>query len=162
MNSYKATGINLRAYALGDTDKIVVIYTRELGKIKVVAKGARRLTSKFGGRLEPFVCNELLVNKGRNLDYLSQAETVENFLELRQTPEKIETGMLFLKWAHLLTEEGYPDPEFYELLLSGLIKIRDNQDPGSVRSWFQKQLMLHEGVSMTNFAQFLEEYGSKA
>lgn len=152
----------MRAYALGDTDKIVVIYTREFGKIKVVAKGARRLTSKFGGRLEPFVCNQLLVNKGRNLDYLSQAEVVENFLALRQVADKIETAMLFLKWVHQLTEEGYPDAEFYELLFAGLHKIKESSEMTPVQQWFQKQLMRHQGVSITNFQQFLQEYGGQS
>ncbi|MDB9379435.1 DNA repair protein RecO, partial [Nodularia sphaerocarpa] len=71
--TYKATGINLKAQVLGESDRIVTILTREFGLIRAVAPGARKQNSSLGGRSGMFVVNELLIAKGRSLDRITQA-----------------------------------------------------------------------------------------
>lgn len=168
MSFYKAIGINLKAYALGDTDKILIIYTREKGKIRVVAKGARRLTSKFGGRLEPFVCNRLLISEGRHLDILNQVETHKTFFDLRQSPEKMQMGLMFLKWIHQITEDRYADPKLFDLLFYHLEQLQISSSFSKVKHSFQHQVLLHQGVFSEqkvfreiDFQNYLQEYGVK-
>ena len=87
--TYKATGINLKSMPLGETDRLVTILTRELGLIRVVAPGARKQNSKLGGRMGLFVVNELLVSKGRSLDKITQAETLESYPGLSKNLSKL-------------------------------------------------------------------------
>ncbi|MDD3628916.1 MAG: DNA repair protein RecO [Actinomycetota bacterium] len=79
MSSYKAKAIILKTYKLGESDKIVRMYSAEGDVISAVAKGARKINSKFGGRLELFNLVEMEVTKGRNLDIITQAEILKSF-----------------------------------------------------------------------------------
>ena len=74
---YRDTGVVLRTYKLAESDRIVVIITAEHGKVRAVAKGVRKTKSKFGARLEPMSHVRLLLYRGRELDIVSQAESVE-------------------------------------------------------------------------------------
>lgn len=76
MPLYKDEGLVLRTVKLGEADRIITILTRDHGKIRAVAKGARRLKSRFGARLEPFMRASLLIATGRSLDVVSQASTL--------------------------------------------------------------------------------------
>ncbi len=73
--TYRAEGVVLRTYKLGEADRIIVLLTREHGQVRAVAKGVRRTSSKFGARLEPFMTVDLQLVSGRSLDIVSQAQT---------------------------------------------------------------------------------------
>ncbi len=73
--TYRAEGVVLRTYKLGEADRIIVLLTREHGQVRAVAKGVRRTSSKFGSRLEPFMAVDLQLASGRNLDVITQAQT---------------------------------------------------------------------------------------
>ncbi|MFC3299230.1 DNA repair protein RecO [Arthrobacter agilis] len=73
--TYRAVGVVLRTYKLGEADRIIVLLTREQGQVRAVAKGVRRTSSKFGSRLEPFMSVDLQLAHGRNLDVITQVET---------------------------------------------------------------------------------------
>ena len=78
MSLYRADGIVLRTWRLGEADRIVVLLTPENGKVRAVAKGVRKTRSKFGGRLEPtsHVAVQLYAGRG-DLDIVTQAETID-------------------------------------------------------------------------------------
>ena len=84
MSLYRADGIVLRTWRLGEADRIVVLLTPENGKVRAVAKGVRKTRSKFGGRLEPtsHVAVQLYAGRG-DLDIVTQAETIDRFESLR-------------------------------------------------------------------------------
>src|SRR5690606_24524380 len=73
---YRDEGIVLRTQKLGEADRIVTLLTRHHGKVRAVAKGVRRTSSRFGSRLEPFMAVDLQLHSGRNLDIVTQAETL--------------------------------------------------------------------------------------
>src|SRR6476659_853369 len=76
---YRDSAVVLRVTKLGEADRIVTLLTRRGGKVRAVAKGVRRTRSKFGGRLEPFSHVDLQLYAGRNLDIVTQAETLDPF-----------------------------------------------------------------------------------
>ncbi|KAE8128366.1 MULTISPECIES: DNA repair protein RecO [Bifidobacterium] len=76
MALYRDEGVVLRAVKLGEADRIITVLTKEHGKIRAVAKGVRRVKSRFGGRLEPFMRVDLLIAEGRSLDVISQAASI--------------------------------------------------------------------------------------
>jgi len=79
MPSYKAKAIILKTYKLGESDKILKMYSLEGDIISAVAKGARKIRSRFGGRLELFNLVELELTRGRNLDIINQVEIIKSF-----------------------------------------------------------------------------------
>ncbi len=85
--------INLKSYSLSESDKIIVMYSKEKGLIKGVAKGIKKPTSKLGGRMDLLVANKMMLNKGRTLDTICQAEALNTFFNLRNDINKIFFAM---------------------------------------------------------------------
>lgn len=76
MPLYRDEGVVLRTADLGEADRIITMLTRDHGKIRAVARGVRRLKSRFGGRLEPFMRVDALVATGRTFDVISQVDSI--------------------------------------------------------------------------------------
>jgi DNA repair protein RecO (recombination protein O) len=89
MRLYSATGIVLHRTLLGETDKILTIYTREFGKLSAVAKGARKPGSRISGATELFTHTRFLLAKGKSLDVISQCEIIESFPGLRSDLDRL-------------------------------------------------------------------------
>lgn len=121
--TYKATGINLKAMPLGEADRLVTILTREYGLLRVVAPGARKQNSKLAGRSSLFVVNELLLAKGRSLDKITQAETLETYPGLSKDLSKLAASQYLaeLVLCHALSE--HPQEELYELFNEHLRRL---------------------------------------
>lgn len=80
---YKTEAIVLKHIPFGEADRLVTLYTPQLGKVRAVAKGARRARSKLAGHLEPLTRVNTLIRRGKTLDTISQSETVTSNLLLR-------------------------------------------------------------------------------
>lgn len=85
--------INLKSYSISEADKIIVMYSKEKGIIKGIAKGIKKPASKLGGRMDMLVANKLMLNKGRNLDTICQAEALNTFFNLRRDMNKLFYAM---------------------------------------------------------------------
>jgi DNA repair protein RecO (recombination protein O) len=81
---YRTEAIILKRSDFGEADRLVTFFTPQRGKLRAVAKGARKPSSRKSGHLELFSHTRLLLARGRNLDIITQAETVEPFLPLRE------------------------------------------------------------------------------
>ena len=112
----------LRTHKLGEADRIVTLLTRHHGRVRAVAKGVRRTTSKFGSRLEPFTHVDLQLAEGRNLDTITQAETRSLFhAGLGTDYDRYTSGTAMLETAErLATEEKEPAVQQFLLLVGGL------------------------------------------
>ena len=77
MSLYRDEGVVLRTHKLGEADRIIVLMTAGRGKVRAVAKGVRKTKSRFGARLEPPTHVSLLLYEGRELDIVTQAETID-------------------------------------------------------------------------------------
>ncbi len=97
MASYKTRAISLRTAPFAEADKLVTLFTRDHGRIRAIAKGARRVPSRLGGRVEPFTYAEYFIAKGRSLDIISQCEVIETFQRLRESPQALPAGLYMLK-----------------------------------------------------------------
>src|SRR5262245_24232389 len=102
-------GFVLRSYKLGENDKIVVFYTRDFGKIRLVAKGARKLKNRFGAALEVFAHVRIIFHEKENRDLLilDRAEILYSPFE-KQT--RLRTSYYLFYFAELV-HEFYPDRE---------------------------------------------------
>jgi DNA repair protein RecO (recombination protein O) len=123
--TYKATCINLKAQPLGESDKIVTILTQEFGLIRAVATGARKQNSSLGGRMGMFVINELLISQGRNLDRITQAETIKTYPGLSKDLGKLAASQYLAEIVLCQALSELPQTELYELFNEHLQRLND-------------------------------------
>jgi DNA repair protein RecO (recombination protein O) len=125
---------------LGEADKLVTILTREFGLIRAVAPGARKQKSQLSGRSGLFVVNELLLAKGRSLDKITQAETLESYPGLSKNLGKLAASQYLaeLVLCHALSEQ--PQEELYALLNEHLRRL--DQLPNSTSDQAGASLVL--------------------
>jgi DNA repair protein RecO (recombination protein O) len=123
--TYKATGINLKAIPVGETDRLVTILTREHGLIKAIAPGARKSKSSLGGRSAIFVVNSLLLAKGRSLDKITQAETIATYRGLSEDLGKLAASQYLAELVLAQALSEHPQEELYQLLLLHLGRLND-------------------------------------
>lgn len=123
--TYQATGINLKAQPLGESDKIVTILTQEFGLIRAIATGARKQNSSLGGRMGMFVINELLISQGRNLDRITQAETIKTYPGLSKDLGKLAASQYLAELILAQALSEHPQEELYALLMMHLGRLND-------------------------------------
>jgi DNA repair protein RecO (recombination protein O) len=142
MPLYHDQGVVLRTHKLGEADRIVTLLTRDHGKVRAVAKGVRKTKSRFGGRLEPTSHVRLLLYEGRELDIVSQAESIDHFRALRDDLDRLGQAVSMLEAADQLALEREPSPRLYEMLVGALRTLADNGSPLVVPAFFLKVLAL--------------------
>jgi len=122
MPTYRDRAVVLRTHKLGEADRIVTLLTRYNGKVRAVARGVRRPSSKFGGRLEPCSHVDVQFVRGRNLDIIAQVETVAGYSRpLRDDYARFTAGEVMLETVdRLVAEEGDPALRQYRLLVGAL------------------------------------------
>ena len=126
--THTTQAINLKSYPLKESDKIVVMYSKDKGLIRAVAKGIKKTKSSLGARMEAFIANTLLLAKGRNMDIVSQAETVNAFAGTRKDLDKIFYSMYLTEIVNNFGVENDPcSEEIYDTLYSALKSIANAQ-----------------------------------
>ncbi len=123
--------IVLRGRKQGDTSKLATLYTRDFGKIDVIAKGAREQKSKFGGALEMFAYSRVVLYKNNRpdaLSLLSNAETVVPNMGILRSLERIETATSIIELMLRAMHDEEANTELFELLASTLQAIAQWED----------------------------------
>jgi DNA repair protein RecO (recombination protein O) len=132
---YRDEAVVLRTHKLGEADRIITLLTRHHGRVRAVAKGVRRTSSRFGSRLEPFTHVDLQLAEGRNLDTITQAETLSPFsASLGSHYDRYTAGTVMLETAdRLVVEEKEPSLQHFLLLVGGLRAMASgDRQPGQV------------------------------
>jgi len=143
--NYQTQGIVLRQTKLGEFDKIVTIYTPELGKLQAVAKGACRPKSKLGGSVEPLTYSSMLLAKGRNLDIITQSQTINGFLALKSDLWRMACGLYILELIDSFTVEGSESRPLFVLLLDVLNQLSEPDSNETVLRYFELHLLHYLG-----------------
>lgn len=143
---YRDQGVVLRTHKLGEADRIVSIMTRGRGKVRAVAKGVRKTKSKFGGRLEPTSHVALQLYEGRQLDIVTQAESIDHFPAIREDLDRLARASALLESVDQVAQEGEPDPALYKMLVGGLSALATRNDTMIVPGFFFKLLAI-QGVA---------------
>ncbi len=142
--SSNVLGIILKTYPLGEKDKILVLLTREQGKLRVVAKGARRPGGRFAA-LEPLVEVQAAVHPGKNLYTLTQANIVTSHREVREQLERLAYGLFMAELVDLFTVDAEVRPISYDLLSQALTRLEHDQ-PEKLLAYFSTQLLRQMGL----------------
>jgi DNA repair protein RecO (recombination protein O) len=141
---YRDHGIVLRTYKLGEADRIVVFATLGHGKVRAVAKGVRKTRSKFGSRLEPMSHVALQLYEGRDLDIVTQAESVDHFRPIREDLDRYGRAMSMLEAVDQMAQEREDNPRLYQMLLGALRSLAAHDSPLVVGAFYWK-LLTQEG-----------------
>ena len=142
MALYRDQGIVLRTYKLGEADRIVSFMTERHGKVRAVAKGVRKTKSKFGARLEPPTHVALQLYEGRELDIVTQAESIDHFRAIREDLDRLTRAVVMLEAVDQLSLEREPNPDLYKMLVGGLRTLAERNSPLMVAGFHWKLLAL--------------------
>jgi DNA repair protein RecO (recombination protein O) len=142
---YRDEGVVLRTYKLAESDRIVVLMTAAHGKVRAVAKGVRKTKSKFGARLEPMSHVRLLLYRGRELDIVSQAESIEPLSPMLSSLDRASQGIAAIEAVDQLALEREPNPRLYRMAVGVLRTIAARPSPLNVSAFYWK-LLAAEGL----------------
>lgn len=127
MPLYRDEAVVLRTHKLGEADRIVTLLSKNHGQIRAVAKGVRRTSSKFGSRLEPFMVVDIQLYEGKNLDTVSQVETLGAYgKEIIQDYAAYTAATAMVETAEKLTSEEAANQQY--LLLVGALRSLSKQE----------------------------------
>ena len=129
VNLYRDQGVVLRTIKLGETDRIVTILTQGHGKIRAVAKGVRKPGSRFGARLEPTSHVALQCYRGRELDVVTQVETIDANRALREHYGCLTHAVSMLEATDQVAQEREPNPALYRMLVGALRTLAEHPSP---------------------------------
>ncbi len=138
---YRTEAIVLRRQDLGEADRILTLYTRHYGKLRVVAKGIRKPSSRKAGHLELFMRTDMLIAHGRSLDIVTQAETIDAFLSLRADLIRTTYASHFVELLDAFTEEGDENASLYGLVSSGLRWLCQTTDLRRTARYYELRLL---------------------
>jgi DNA repair protein RecO (recombination protein O) len=143
---YTTEAIVLSRFDYGEADRILTLMTPAGGKVKAIAKGVRRQTSRIGGSLEPFAELRLALAHGRTFDVVTQVEVIHAWLRLRDDLESFGTASYIAELANGTLEERHASERVY-LTLKRAYEILDaGMAPGRVARWFEMHLADELGV----------------
>lgn len=122
MPVHEAEAIVLRQYALSDSDRIIVLFTREFGKIRAVAKGVKKPQSRFAGCLEPLshIRVEFYSREGRDLGQIRRTELIRSYLGLNPGLNQVYAYSYFAEIANELVQDNQVNYALFRLLLGAM------------------------------------------
>ena len=137
-----AHGLILRETETKETDKILTVLTAEMGKIPVIARGARRKNSRLAAACQLFAWSEMTLYKRGNWYYLDSADPEELFAGLQKDLVRFALAAYLAELTEFVTGEENPAPELLRLLLNGLYALAKlDKDPALVKPAFTFRLL---------------------
>jgi DNA repair protein RecO (recombination protein O) len=144
--SIRVDAVVLRHSDYGEADRLLTVFTRQMGKLRVVAKGARKIASRKAGHIEPFTHVKLQLAKGRDMFLVTQADTVDAYLSLRDdltlTTQAVYVLELLDRFAF---EDGSESPATFKLLTETLSRLAAQADIWTVLRYYEMRLLDHVG-----------------
>lgn len=138
---YSTEAIVLTRFDLGEADRVLTLITPTVGKLKAIARGIRRPTSRLGGSLEPFAELTVALARGRTFDVVTQVSVGHAWLKLRDSLEATATAWYLAELADRSLEERHPAAPLYALLRRAYELLDAGMAPGRVARWFEMHLL---------------------
>lgn len=143
--SYQTDAIIIKRHKFAEADRLLTLFTADHGKVRAIAKGALRPGSKLGGNVELLTYSRLMLARGRNLDIVTQAQTIDTFLPLRESLELMSCGFYLSELVDTFTEDGVEDRELFELLLNTLRELASSENGERIVRYFELRILDREG-----------------
>ncbi len=143
---YSTEAIALKRMDYGEADRILTLFTPHLGKLRVMAKGARRSTSRMAGHLELFAHSQLVLARGRELDVVTQAATIEPLREVRDDLVRSSYAYHLAELIDAFLEDRDPHPDLFALLVDALGALGGSEVRGNaIARHFEVRLLMTLG-----------------
>ena len=159
---YTSEGIVLTRRNFWEADRIVSIYSKDNGRISLIAKGVRKPKSRKRGHIEVFNLIKFQAVLGHGLDIMTEAEVINDFKSVRNSLKKISLAYYFMEVVGRITHEGEPNIELFNLIVSSLTKLQTAKElKNSALEFLQNILTLFgywpKGLTIPNLDEKLEE-----
>lgn len=138
---YRVQAIILKRTDVGEADRLLTLYTADRGKLRAVAKGARKPSSRKTGHVELFNYASLLIAVGRDIDIITQADTLDAFLALRSNLDRLSYAYYFAELVDRFTEEQEENYTLFDLLLHGFHWLEKTDKLGLTARYFELRLL---------------------
>ena len=147
MNEMRDEAVVLRAYKSGEADRVVVLWTREHGKIRAIAKGVRKPTSKIGGAIEPLAHVDVFLAASRgDLYIVRQVSHHAPRPVLHGSFERLTAAMAIVEVVDAIPVDDVADAQIFSLLTRALDTLdSDEFEPLLVPTAFYFKLLVHDG-----------------
>ena len=139
--SYHCEALTLKKFPMGEADLLVTLYSKEKGKVRAIARGARRSNSKLVGHFEPLTQLKLSLAQGRNLDYVTQAQVLSGFGSLKENLGAITKGLYLAELVDGVGSEANPNQSLYRLVIDALQAIEADPDSDLPLRFFELQIL---------------------
>ena len=144
--SFRVEAVVLRHSDYGEADRLLTLYTRQLGKTRALAKGARKIASRKAGHIEPFTHVKLQLAKGRDMLILTQADTVDAYQPLREDLILTSHASYVLELLDRFTyQDDTENSAIFRLLTETLSRLASKVDPWIVIRYYEIRLLDHLG-----------------
>lgn len=137
----KLEGIILRSIDYGESNKIITIFSRELGKVGAVARGAKKPNNRFVSVSQPFTYGYFVCTMGSGLGNLQQGESIEGFRHIKEDLMKTAYAAYIVELLDKGTEEKKSNPYLFELLLQTLRYLNEDYDPDIIKNIFEIKML---------------------
>jgi len=139
--TFRSEAIVLSHKNWGEADRMLWLYSRKLGKVQAIAKGARKIRSRKAGHLEPFTCSNLMFARGRSFLIITQAETLAAYLDLREDLILVGYAAYIVELLDRFTYEEDDNQLIYQLLKDTLTRIDSEPQPNHAVRYFEIHLL---------------------
>ena len=137
---YVTDAIVLSRFELGEADRVLTLITPDYGKLRVIAKGVRRIKSRLGGSLEPFAELRVALAHGRTFEVVTQVSVGHAWLRMRDSLESAATAWYLAELADRSSEEHGVSEPLYTLLRRAYELLDSGMAPGRVARWYEMRL----------------------
>jgi len=145
MASYKTAAIIIARLNLGESDRILTLFSPSKGKTRAIAKGSRKTKSKFSGHTELFTLCDLIISTGKSLDIITDSELTTNFLVSKPDLESVKTAYFMAEAINKLLPDDQPNIDIYNLFL-WCLKHLDSDKTNLVRLIFVTRILKILGI----------------
>lgn len=147
--TYKTEVIVLKRINYAEADKIITVFSKHYGKIKCLAKGVRKLTSRKGGNLELFNLVTMFLAKGKNLDIVTEAQVIDSFSGFRQDLKKTAIAFQLSELVDRFTRENQANWQVFEVLKNSFNKLSQAEvDLEKLVIDFKIKILEHTGFGL--------------
>ena len=140
-HSYSSQGIILARKNFGEADRIVSLYSKDYGRVAMLAKGVRRPSSRKRGHIEVFSYVNYQAVNSSSLDIMTEADVIEDFSKIRKSLKKVSLAYYFCEVVGKITHEGERNEDLFDLILESLEKLQNTSKLKELRLSFITKLL---------------------
>ena len=139
--AFSDEGIVLTRRSYSEADRILSVYSKNHGRLSLIAKGVRRPISKKRGHIEVFNQIKFQAVRGKGLDLMTEAEIIDNFTEVRKSLRKVALAYYFMEVIGRTTHEGQKHSELYTSILKYLRILKTAKELKKLRKQFVYEIL---------------------